>query len=413
MTAARRGGRLLAAAAAILACAGTRAEGIKNVAVAPFCYYAGLEVAGAALAAAAVRNPNPWVFGAGATFKVADLAINAASDIGAAAIARRDRWLDAQMVLSGDDAQRLERIKAAGGDLDGAEAQAIKARLRARVEEIESPQRGRLGYTTAVILDNMPYAVAEVGVDKLIEKSVGLALEESGAIALFERFVPVPAKVNWALNYGGPLADAERAGGWRKLGTLAREAEAAADEELRDQAASIVAKESEAVANFLSKNRAAEVKESFSEALVRAYEDEMREHPSAPRALRVGGARLEAVRAAAAAPAPAPVALVAAPTPAIRPLAAWPADPVVRVLDADDRAWSRREAAPRATPVAPPPPVWQPSPPSAADQARWAELHAELMRVGDGKTFAVCSNGCPATAESSWDGRRKQTLYGQ
>jgi len=23
----------------------------------------------------------------------------------------------------------------------------------------------------------------------------------------------------------------------------------------------------------------------------------------------------------------------------------------------------------------------------------------------------LCSNGCPATAESSWDGRRNQTLF--
>ena len=411
MTAARRAAGLLAAAAALV-CAGARGEGSKSVAIAPFCYYAGLEVAGATLAAAALRNPNPWVFGAGATFKVADLAINTAADVGVAALARRDRWLDAQIALSGDDARSLKRIKAAGGDLDGPEAKAIKTRLRARVEEIQSPERGRLGYTAAVILENTPYAVAEVGVDKLIEKSIGLALEESGVIALFEKFVPIPAKVNWALNYGGPLADAERAGGWRKLGTLAREAEAAADEKLRDQAASIVAKESAAVADFLSKDRATQVKESFSEALARAYEEQMREHPSAPRTLSVGAARLEAVRAAAIA-APALPALVAAPTPAVRPLTVWPADPVLRVLDADDRAWSRREAAPRPTPAAPPPPVWQPSPPSAADQARWAALHAELMRVGDGKTFAVCSNGCPATAESSWDGRRKQTLYGQ
>ena len=40
-------------------------------------------------------------------------------------------------------------------------------------------------------------------------------------------------------------------------------------------------------------------------------------------------------------------------------------------------------------------------------------MHAESALVGDGKTFQVCSNGCQATPNASWDGRQDADLYGQ
>jgi hypothetical protein len=348
------------------------------------------------------------VFGAGATFKVADLAINTTSDVSEAAIEHRDKWLGAQLAFSGADAVRLKQIKAQGGDLNGDEATAIKARLRARVEEIQRPDHGLLGYTTAVVLDNLPYAVAEVGIDKLLEKTVGLTLDKIGVFALIDKFSPAPKVVNWALNNGGPLAAAEKRAGWRALSRLAREAGEAAEDQLHEQAASIVEKESEAVANYFAEDRVAQIKDSVADALARAYQKQMAEHPSAPRPAMMASARLEVARAVAAAP----VAMIAPPPAPVQVVTAFPADPMVRILQADDQAWNRRSDAPRVViHAAPPPATWSPAPPSAADQARWAQLHAEMARVGDGKTYTLCSNGCPATAESSWDGRRNQTLF--
>lgn len=100
----------------------------------------------------------------------------------------------------------------------------------------------------------------------------------------------------------------------------------------------------------------------------------------------------------------------AVPEPVMR--AAHP-DLVIRAIRSDDAMWEREPSTPsRSTPSSPEPP---PSAPPAEPQvdpraeARRQALHEELMRVGDGKTFVLCSNGCPDSA-ASWDGQRGQTL---
>ncbi len=363
----------------------------------PYCYL-GLEVAGNTAAEVAVHSPNPWVFATGATFKVADFALNLASDLGTAALDRRDQWLGAKMVVAGQDASRLKQIKAEGGNLDGPEAQAIKARLAAQVVEINGPQESPIGYTTSVIVRNLPYAVAQVGIEKAVEAVVGHVLDKAGIFKLVERRLPLPEQVNWALNYGGPLEDAERAAGWTALGKRARAAAQAAEEERRVQEAAIVA-------GYLKNDRIDRLKAAAADALVEIYQKTMSEHPSQPRSVVAASFRLAAARAAVMLPA------AAVPVAAIVP--AVPADPVVGTIQADD--WVVRQhyggfARPPRGAVAPSP---APAPPSASDVARWAQLNQEYMRVGDGRTFTMCSNGCPVTAQSSWDGGRHQGLYGR
>jgi hypothetical protein len=94
------------------------------------------------------------------------------------------------------------------------------------------------------------------------------------------------------------------------------------------------------------------------------------------------------------------------------------ADPLVLAIRADDAAgWEGHRASsfydqPRSAPAAvqPTSPPPEPAVDPAAERRRQA-LHDELMKVGDGKTFVLCSNGCPQSG-ASWDGRRGETLTG-
>jgi len=159
------------------------------------------DITGAVVADIAFHSPNPWLVMGGATYKLADLSL----DIGNAAIDRQDRWYGAEMILADKDARRLKKIQATGGDLNGPEANEIKQQLRDRQYTITLPQRSPYGYTAAVIVGNLPYAVAKVGIDKAIEKAFGFALDKIGLFSLVERYLPFPKAVNWAMNYGGPL----------------------------------------------------------------------------------------------------------------------------------------------------------------------------------------------------------------
>lgn len=377
----------------------------------PFCRI-GLDITGSTLADVAFHSPVPILIAAGATYKVADLA----HDIGDAAVDRENHWLDAELVLVGDDAKRLKEIKASGGDLNGPDADALKQRLRDHAYTMTSAQNSPVGYTLDVIIKNFPYAVAKVGIDKTIEKTIGFALDKFGVSKLIERILPVPKKVNWLMNYGGPLEDLEKGAGWGRLGTRARGAQKAAEEAMQEQ-------EEKIVADYLSSDRTESLKRSAADVLAKIYGEVMAEHPSQSRTIVAPSFRLEVARQAVLLPAPMPAiaavpaaAAVAVPAPAPAILAAPPADPVVRVIRVDDASgWERySRPAPSEEEVTDAAPTSEPADePDPADEARRAELHEELMRVGDGKTFAVCSNGCPSTSDASWDGSRGQTLSSQ
>jgi hypothetical protein len=342
----------------------------------------------------------------GVTYKALDLA----HDIGAAAIGREDRWLGAELVLVDRDAERLKEMKHNGVDLGGLEATEIKQRIRDRMREITASDRSPAGYTASVIIKNAPYAVFKVGIDKVLENALGVGWEK-----LIKHGPPVPKAINWALSHGGSLDALRNGRGWGKLVTRAAGANKAAEEAMRDAEKKLVAKR---IQQLGLETRT----EVAADALSDIYTRIMTGHPSQPRTVITSSFRLELARQAVMLPAPvaavpimraAPVAAVpimraAAPV-AMR--AAIP-DPVVRAIRSDDAAWQREPRgsssaqSPSAPPPAPPPAEPQVDP---RDEARWHALHEELMRVGDGKTFTVCSNGCPASG-ASWDGRRGQTL---
>jgi hypothetical protein len=266
-------------------------------------------------------------------------------------------------------------------------------------------QQSTAAYFGKVVWNNLPYATAKVGIDKAIEWTIGLALGKLGITKYIEQRVPLPKTLNWATNYGGPLEEFQKEQGWGKLGRRARLLEKAAEEAMRDFEKKNVAR--------LVKGLGAEARaEASADALEQIYTRLMYEHPSAKRF------RTEAVRELAMVSAPVPAIVAAPATPDVIIRAAEPVptpvirarqvDPVIRAIDADDRIWHRSASASspsEPTRRAPPPPQEDPR-----DAARRQALHDELMRVGDGKTFVVCSNGCPSR-DSNWDGRAGQSLY--
>lgn len=372
----------------------------------------GKDMLGDTLASAAINSKIPVLMAAGGMYKVADIA----HDLGDAAIDKEDRFLGAEMYLVNQDAASLKKIEADGGDLNGEEATAIKARLSDTAYQMTVDQQSPYGYTLRTVVKNLPYAVKKVAIDKLIEKTIGAVLHAVHIDKLIEEVFPVPESLNWMLNYGGPLEEFEKGQGWGKLGTRARMVQEAAEESMKDQEAKVLA-------DFLSSSREQRLDESAADALGNIYRKIIADNPSQPHMVIVDQYRLEAARAAVMLPAAAaPVTIAAAPAVAVaapEPVAAAP-DPVVSVIQADDRevSYDRTDSSQRrnwqsnsrqeSTPPAQESQPAEQEDPAAA--ARSQALHEELMRVGDGKTFAVCSNGCPSNSNASWDGAEGQTL---
>jgi hypothetical protein len=358
----------------------------------------GLDVLGDTVATASIRSRHPVLVAAGVTYKLADLA----NDVGVASIGREDHWLGAELVLVDEDGRLLKAMKNAGMDLNGTDAEAVKHRLHERMLRTTAAQNSPLGYTARVIIKNLPYALAKVGREKIDEEAVGFVLNRFGVAKLLEHIVPVPKKINWALNYGGPLEELQKGLGWGKLGTRARLAQKIAEEALIDQEKKLVAHELEEFG--------ASLVDSTADALSAIYSKILQEHPSQPRTVIASNLRLEMAREAVL------LRAWAEPTPAMVPAAlvmrTMQADPVVRAIQADDATrWEyarnssyadQRRSEP--APVRPPEPAVDPH-----DEVRRQALHEELLRVGDGKTFVLCSSGCPQS-DSSWDGRRGETL---
>jgi hypothetical protein len=363
------------------------------------------DMLGDTLSNAAVHSPVGPLIVAGYTYKMANLA----SDIGGAAIDKEDRFLGAEMIVVNQDCARLRKIGADGGDLNGKEANAIKAELQNTKYQMTVDQRSPYGYTLGTVVKNLPFAVKKVAFDKVLEQTIGGVLHAAHIDKLFEAIFPAPENINWMLNYGGPLEDLQKGLGWGKLGTRARIAEKAAAKSMKSQ-------EAKAVADFLGADREESLEESAERALGKIYQRIIAENPSQPRTVVVQQYRLVAAREAVMLPAPAaevPV-MVATPT-----MAAERPDPVIRAIQADDaqiRHFSTN-APQRSNNFSNPPRVYRPAPvtPSvvqedAATVARWQAFHDQLKIIGDGKTFTLCSNGCPPSSNSSWDGRRGQTL---
>lgn len=313
------------------------------------------------------------------------------------------------------DALLLKQMKHDGVALDGPEAAEIRRRILDRMRQLTASDRSPAGYTASVIIKNLPYAVVKVGLDKLLEYTVELTLTKVIAPRL-----PVQRVINWAVTYGGPLEPLRRGLGWAKLATRESLAHKAAEEAMRDAEKKLVAQR---IKQLGVEARA----EATADALAAIYQRIMMEHPSQTRTVVASSFRLEVVRQAVMRPAPVPIMRAARPEPVMRaarpepimraaaPVVMRAAEPdlVVRAIRAEDTVWERAPRDSWRSPTAssePSPPALpaEPAVDPRAEASRQA-LHDELMRVGDGKTFTVCSNGCPQSG-ASWDGRRGQTL---
>lgn len=371
-----------------------------------------LASSGKVLSEVAISTPHPVVKGVGYAFKGTELAL----DIGAAGVEAHETWLATELLVVGDQAKRLHEIKASGGDLNGAEATRIKGLLRERGRELGNQREGTFAYTMDAVAQHWGYVAAKVGIKKVMGKAIKGVLKTAGIARFMERRIPLPKKVNWVLNYGGPLERAQKDALWGRLGTRARLAEAAASKAMLDLEAKLVAEE-------LRFGRSESLKKLAESALGAAYAQALRDNPS--RSVVVASDfRLVAARAVE----PVRALLAASPVPArahepiqpIQPIVPAPAqDPVIQAIANDDAAFVYEDPTPYYERTAsypsapapehdppPPPPQPEPPPPSA-----WAlQIKEDLKRVGDGKTFQVCSNGCPATTDGSWDGARGQSI---
>lgn len=405
-------GLLLALATALVSGGTVSATvGEKLLKVLPYCNVV-LEPAGKVIVSVGESTPHPVVKGAAFLFKATELSLEA----GEAAVEAHEFWLEGELLVVGDQARRLHEIKASGGDLNGPEATQIKTVLRQRQFELGNQREGAFAYTMDAVAQHWGYVAAKMGTKKLFGMAVGGLLKETGISGFIERRVPVPKQVNWALNYGGPLEQQlQKGAGWSMLGARARLAEAAASDAMIEQ-------ESKLVAYLLREGREQSLKKLSESALGAAYAEALRSHPSASYVVVPSDFRLIAARAVdyalpapvyAAIPAPAPVKVVA-----VQP--ARGEDRLVQTIANDDALASQYESpsrdravnvpyvpAPEPAPDSKP----EPTPPEAPQMSEWAlQLEQEWKQAGDGKTFQVCSNGCPATSDSSWTGARGQTL---
>jgi len=172
-----------------------------------------------------------------------------------------------------------------------------------------------------------------------------------------------------------------------------------------------------AAAAFFSNNRTEELEQDAADALAGIYGDIMSSHPSQPAPVVAPIFRLDVARAVIMAPTPAAEAMIAAipamaatPAPTIQAVAETrEADPVAGAISVDDAQGWRRYSGPTSSE---PSAAVSPTPSPPAEEPAWvARMHAESALVGDGKTFAVCSNGCPSSPNSSWTGGSGNTLY--
>jgi hypothetical protein len=370
----------------IISAAAARAQG--SDAPEPFSRI-GLDLLGDGVANASIRSKHPVLMIAGVTYKLADLA----HDIGAAAISREDRWLGAELVLVDEDGRRLEEMKHAGIDLNGPDATAVKQRLRDRMMSMTAAQTSPAGYTARVITKSFPYAVAKVTLDKVTAAVIGRTLAWTGITRFIERHAPLPKKINWALNYGGPLEEFQKGRGWGKLGTRARAAQKVAEEMMHDL-------EKKQAARELREFGANSLIESTADALSKIYAGIMKANPSRSRTVVASAFRLEVARQAV----PAAVTMRPRAEPAFVPFApvvmrAVSPDAVALTIRTDDGGgWERMRTSDDPTASEPAPLVETEIPVDPRDEARHQAFRDAVMRVGNGKT------------DSSWDGRRGETI---
>lgn len=379
----------------------------------PYCN-AVLEPVGSTLAEVGAASPHPLVKGAAYTYKATELGL----ELGATAVAAHETWLEAEILVVGAQAKRLKQIHDSGGDLKGPEATRIKELLGAKKIALGGQREGAAAYTLDALMQHWGYVAVKTGVDKTIDKTLGFALREFGLAKLVDRLTGRPPKLaNRLFNYGGPLESLQKDArwDWEKLGTRARLAEKAMAEAMVEQEAKLVASE-------LRLGRGKSLEELADSALGWAYAEALRKNPSRQHVV-ASDFRLVAARAANLAMEAALQPASAAPVEPARPVAAIMLAPARAdrlavsiasenvVMTQYDAPWHDGGVNVPATAPSEPEPEPKPEAPSVPQVSESTlRFRAELKLIGDGKTFTVCSDGCPASSDGSWDGERGKGL---
>lgn len=377
----------------------------------PYCNVV-LEPVGSTLAEVGAASPHPLVKGVAYAYKGTELGL----ELGATAVEAHEAWLEAEILIVGDQAKRLKQIHESGGDLRGPEATRIKALLRSKQIALGSQREGATAYTLDALIQHWGYVATKTGVDKTIEKSFGFMLEEFGVAKLVDRLTSRPPKLaNRLFNYGGPLERLQKDArwDWDRLGERAKLAEKAMAEAMVEQ-------EAKFVASKLRLGRTKALQELADSALGWAYAEALKNNPSRQHVV-LSDFRLVAARAANLVLEAALQPASAVPAEASRPVAAIAlaparADRLALAIASDDELIGRYDApwhdggvnVPAPAPSEPEPEPETPEVPQVSEST--LRFRAALKLVGDGKTFQVCSDGCPVSSDGSWDGERGKDL---
>ena len=307
-------------------------------------------------------------------------------DVGISAVDREDRTLGAKLILINADAAVLKGLRAQGVNLNtDPRALAAKQRLTAERNRLEQTAQGGpwgLGFAAVAVGNHLPYAVANVGADRLREAAIK---------KVFDRFAPFLTKafpigdeIRMMIGNRSSFASALRYAGWRKLGARANAARAYTDAMIRQMVQS-------ALDAFVKEQLSA----AFGRALDDLYREVMDQNPSAPAPVRMRRLILSApqVYAPAAAHLVAAQAPVAAAAAAPLPVARAP-EPVLHTIGVEDRFIHISGGGTTARTPDPPQPQAPPPP----------EPPRRPFKFPPGAGFTP---GPTPSGDPNWDGRRR------
>lgn len=334
--------------------------------------------------------------------------------IGEAAVEKEALAQRAEIVLMNADAARLKRLVTAG-EGNGAQAEAVKQRLRAHVDRLDSGDSGRIDHLLNVTARHFDYAVRRAGVQWAVKQGFKRMLKSDPFLRFWRQAMPLGNEAASVIGNRSLLRPWMQAAGWRKFGARADAVERFVD---RTTDAYLDA----FIANVMRK----EIADLAHGALERMYKTVLEDHPPKP-VLRQRVRRAIATRpelyvpmSAMAAFVPLPAAPAAAMPVAIAPRFADPVAQIIgnetRYLQADDWAVdSSGEHTIRSPPQSSPEPEPQPEPEPEPEvrSAREQELHEELMCVGAGNKPGCerWNSSSDPKVEGNWDGRREGTVY--
>ncbi len=338
--------------------------------------------------------------------------------VGEAAVEKEALAQRAEIVLMNADAARLKRLVTAR-EGNGAQAEAVKQRLRAHIDNLESGDPGRINHLLNVTARHFDYAVRRAGVQWAVKQGFKRMLKSDPFLRFWRQAMPLGRETASVIGNRSLLRPWMQAAGWRRFGARADAVERFVD---RTTDAYLDA----LIANIMRE----EIVKIAHGALEHMYDAVLADHPSKP-VLRHRVRRAIATRPELYVPMSAMAAFVpltAVPLPAapvaVMPVAIAPrfADPVAQIignearyLQANDWAVDSSGGTYRPPPQASPEPEPQagPEPEPEARSAREQELHEELMCVGAGN-----KPGCERwnissdpKVEGNWDGRREGTVY--